>query len=152
MVIAFVTPESAIDACVISPLTAIATDGLLQNGKGHPRASGAYALVLGRYVRERKLLTWQEAMRKMTLMPATRLELRVPMMKSKGRLRVGADADITVFDPEHVIDRSTYEEPGRYSEGIRFVLVGGTFVVRDGALQDSTRGKPIRAPIASQPK
>jgi N-acyl-D-aspartate/D-glutamate deacylase len=151
-VIAFVTPESAVDACVISPLTAVATDGGLRNGKGHPRSSGTYALVLGRYVRERKLLTWQEAIRKMTLMPANRLELRVPMMKSKGRLRVGADADITVFDPEHVIDRSTYEEPGRYSEGVRFVLVGGTFVVRDGSLKDGRPGKPIRAPIASQPQ
>ena len=56
------------------------------------------------------------------------------------------------LDPEHVIDRSTFEEPGRYSEGIRFVLVGGTFVVRDGALQDGEAGQPIRAPIAPQPK
>ena len=136
MVIAFAVPQDVFDACILSPLTAIATDGLLEKGKGHPRASGTYSLVLGRYVRERKLLTWNEAIRKMTLMPAKRLEARVPMMKSKGRLRVGADADITVFDPEHVIDRSTFEEPGRYSEGIRFVLVGGTFVVRDGALQD----------------
>jgi N-acyl-D-aspartate/D-glutamate deacylase len=151
-VIAFVTPESAVDACVISPQTAIATDGLLEKGQGHPRTSGTYSLVLGRYVRERKLLTWQEAIRKMTLMPAKRLEARVPMMKAKGRLRVGADADITVFDPEQVVDRSTYEEPGRYSEGIRFVLVGGTFVVRDGALKDGAPGQPIRAPIASQPK
>jgi dihydroorotase len=151
-VIAFAVPQSAVDACVVSPLTAIATDGLLENGKGHPRASGSYSLVLGRYVRERKLLTWPDAIRKMTLMPAKRLEARVPMMRSKGRLRVGADADITVFDPEHVIDRSTFEEPGRYSEGIRFVLVGGTFVVRDGALQDGAPGQPIRAPVATQLK
>ena len=151
-VIAFVVPQAAVDACVVSPLTAIATDGLLENGKGHPRTSGTYSLVLGRYVRERKLLTWQEAIRKMTLLPAKRLEARVPMMQSKGRLRVGADADITVFDPEHVIDRSSYEEPGRYSEGIRFVLVAGTLVVRDGALQDGLPGQPIRAPVASQPK
>jgi N-acyl-D-aspartate/D-glutamate deacylase len=88
----------------------------------------------------------------MTLMPAKRLEARVPMMRSKGRIRVGADADITVFDPEHVIDRSTFEEPGRYSEGIRFVLVGGNFVIRDGALQDGAPGQPIRAPIATQTK
>src|SRR5262245_11589656 len=133
-------------------MTAIATDGLVENGKGHPRTSGSYSLVLGRYVRERKLLTWQDAIRKMTLIPAKRLEARVPMMKSKGRLRVGADADITVFDPEHVIDRSTYEAPGRYSEGIRFVLVGGTFVVREGALKDGAPGQPIRAPVVSQLK
>ena len=115
MVIAFVAPQAVVDACVLSPLSTIATDGLLQNGQGHPRSSGTYSLVLGRYVRERKLLTWPDAIRKMTLMPAQRLEARVPMMKTKGRLRVGADADITVFDPEHVIDRSTYKEPGRYS-------------------------------------
>jgi len=152
MVIAFAIPQPVLDACIVSPLTAIATDGLLEKGKGHPRASGTYSLVLGRYVRERKLLTWNEAIRKMTLMPAKRLEARVPMMRSKGRLRVGADADITVFDPEHVIDRSTFEEPGRYSEGIRFVLVEGQFVVRDGALQDGAPGQPIRAPIATQTK
>ena len=153
MVIAFAVPQDVLDACIVSPLTAIATDGLLEKGKGHPRASGTYSLVLGRYVRERKLLTWNEAIRKMTLMPAKRLEARVPMMKSKGRLRVGADADITVFDPEHVLDRSTFEEPGRYSEGIRFVLVGGTLVVRDGVLKDGALpGQPIRAPVASQTK
>jgi N-acyl-D-aspartate/D-glutamate deacylase len=152
MVIAFAVPQDVLDACIVSPLTAIATDGLLEKGKGHPRASGTYSLVLGRYVRERKLLTWNEAIRKMTLMPAKRLEARVPMMKSKGRLRVGADADITVFDPEHVLDRSTFEEPGRYSDGIRFVLVGGQFVVRDGSLQEGAPGQPIRAPIGTQPK
>jgi N-acyl-D-aspartate/D-glutamate deacylase len=152
LVILFRTPQPAVDACVVSPLTAIATDGLLQNGKGHPRTSGTYAFVLGHYVRERKLLTWQEAIRKMTLMPAKRLEGRVPMMKLKGRLRVGADADITVFDPEHVADRSTYQEPARYSEGFRHVLVAGTFVVRDGALQDAMPGRPIRAPIGPPSK
>jgi dihydroorotase len=151
-VISFVPPQAVVDTCVVSPVTTIATDGLLENGKGHPRASGTYSLVLGRYVRERRLLTWQEAIRKMTLMPAKRLEARVPMMKSKGRLRVNGDADITIFDPEHVIDRSTFEEPGRYSEGIRFVLVGGTFVVRDGALQNGAPGQPIRAPLATQLK
>ena len=152
MVIIFAIPQTVVDACVVSPMTTIATDGVLEKGKGHPRASGTYSLVLGRYVRERKLLTWQEAIRKMTLLPAKRLEARVPMMKSKGRLRVGADADITVFDPERVIDRATFEQPGLYSDGIRFVLVGGAFAVREGALQGGAPGKPVRAPIGTQPK
>ncbi|MCC6587126.1 MAG: amidohydrolase family protein [Bryobacterales bacterium] len=152
MVIIFAIPQTVVDACVVSPMTTIATDGVLEKGKGHPRASGTYSLVLGRYVRERKLLTWQEAIRKMTLLPAKRLEARVPMMKSKGRLRVGADADITVFDPERVTDRATFEQPGLYSDGIRFVLVGGAFAVRDGTLQDGAPGQPVRAPIGTQPR
>jgi N-acyl-D-aspartate/D-glutamate deacylase len=89
-----------------------------------------------------------EALRKMTLMPAQRLEDRVPAMKNKGRIRVGADADITVFDPERVIDKATFKEPIKYSEGIRYVLVNGVPVVKDGQLQTrATPGKPIRAPV-----
>jgi N-acyl-D-aspartate/D-glutamate deacylase len=141
-------PEHIVQAAVASPLTMIASDGILQNGKGHPRASGTYARVLGRYVRQAKALTLMDAISKMTLMPAKRLERRVPMMKNKGRIRVGADADLAIFDPERVIDRATYEEPGKYSEGIEHVLVNGTFVVRDGKLLSGTSpGRAIRAPV-----
>lgn len=137
-------PEAIVRAAVASPLTMIASDGI----KGHPRSSGTYARVLGRYVREAKLLTLMDALRKMTVMPAQRLERRVPMMKNKGRLRSGADADLTVFDPERIIDTATYEEPAKYSEGIKYVLVNGVLVVRDGQLQGGvTPGKPVRAPI-----
>jgi dihydroorotase len=127
----------------------IASDGGLQNGKGHPRGSGSYARVLGRYVRDLKALTLMDALRKMTLMPAQRLERLAPMMKNKGRIRVGADADLTVFDPGLVIDKSTFEAPAQYSEGITHVLIGGVFVVKDGKLQpDVNPGRAIRAPIA----
>jgi len=127
----------------------IASDGLLQNGKGHPRASGSYARVLGRYVRDLKALTLMDALRKMTLMPAQRLEQLAPMMKNKGRIRVGADADLTVFDPGLVIDKSTFEAPAQYSEGIIHVLIGGVFGVKDGKLQPEVNpGRAIRAPIA----
>ena len=142
--ILFRTPQPAVDACVVSPLTAIATDGLLQNGKGHPRTSGTYAFVLGHYVRERKLLTWQEAIRKMTLMPAKRLEGRVPMMKLKGRLRVGADADITVFDPETIADRATFEMPMTPAVGIGYVFVNGRPVWTDGKPTDERPGRALR--------
>jgi dihydroorotase len=68
----------------------------------------------------------------MTLMPAQRLEASVPAMRNKGRIRIGADADVTVFDPSRIIDRATFDNPGQYSDGILHVLVAGVFVVRDG--------------------
>ena len=81
-------------------------------------------------------------------MPAQRLERRVPLMKNKGRVRVGADADLTIFDPRQVIDKSTYQEPAKYSEGIKFVLVNGVVVVNDGKLQGGINpGRPVRAPF-----
>jgi len=90
------------------------------------------------------------ALRKITLMPAQRLEKRAPMFKVKGRIKIGADADITVFDPAHVIDTATYEEPLQYSEGIVFVLVNGVPVVKDGKLVDGARpGRAARAPITN---
>ena len=103
--------------------------GSIENGKGHPRGAGTFARVLGRYVREEKALGLMDAVRKMTLMPAQRLGIQ-----SKGRLQVGSDADITVFDPARVIDRATFDNPAQYSDGIPFVLVGGSFVVRNGEL------------------
>jgi N-acyl-D-aspartate/D-glutamate deacylase len=74
------------------------------------------------------------ALGKMTLMPAQRLERRVPTMKNKGRIRMGADADLVIFDPERIIDRASYEEPARYSEGIKYVLVNGVIVAKDSEL------------------
>ena len=94
----------------------------------HPRAAGTYARVLGRYVREQHALTLMDALRKMTVMPADRLG------SNQGRIAVGADADITVFDPARVMDRATFENPAQYSEGIPYVLVNGTFVVDRGEL------------------
>jgi N-acyl-D-aspartate/D-glutamate deacylase len=146
-VILHMIPEHAVLAALASPFAMIASDGGLHDGKGHPRSSGTYARVLGRYVRQAHALTLMEAIRKMSLMPAQRLQDRVPMMLDKGRIRVGADADLTVFSPETVIDASTYEEPARYSKGIRYVLVNGVPVVRDGALEPVTPGRAVRAPV-----
>ena len=147
IVIGHVIPEDIARISVASPLTMIASDGLLQNGKGHPRASGSYARVLGRYVRDLKALTLMDALRKMTVMPARRLEPIAPMMKNKGRIRVGADADLTIFNPGLIIDKSTFEEPAKYSEGVVHVLVGGVFVVKDAKLQaDVNPGRAIRGP------
>jgi N-acyl-D-aspartate/D-glutamate deacylase len=141
-------PEQVVKMALAHTLPMIASDGILQNGKGHPRASGSYSRVLGRYVREAKVLSLMDALRKMTLMPAQRLETHVPMMRNKGRIKIGADADITIFDAERVIDKSTFEEPGKYSEGIQHVLVNGAPVVRDGQLQqDVSPGRAVRAPF-----
>ena len=88
-----------------------------------------------------------DAIRKMTLMPARRLEARVPAMKTKGRLRTGADADIAIVDAATVIDRSTYREPALAPIGIRHVLVNGIAVVANGRAVDGvTPGQPVRAP------
>jgi N-acyl-D-aspartate/D-glutamate deacylase len=128
-----------------SPLTMIASDGLIDNGRGHPRTAGTYAKVLGQYVREKGALSLMDALRKMTIEPARRLEGYVPAMANKGRIRIGADADVTVFDPAVVIDRSTYTNPSFTSEGIPFVIVNGVLVVDDGELMTNVRsGRAVR--------
>jgi dihydroorotase len=131
LVIIHSIPEEIARLAVADPLVAIASDGRFENGVGHPREAGTFARVLARYVREQRALTLMEALRKMSLMPAQRLGIQ-----SKGRLQVGSDADITVFDPEGVRDMATFEKPAQYSEGIPYVLVGGVFVVRDGKVVD----------------
>jgi dihydroorotase len=147
-VILHLIPEEIVKVAVESPLTMIASDGLLSAGKGHPRSSGSYARVLGRYVRDQKALTLVEALKKMTIMPAERLEHRAPVMRKKGRIEVGADADITIFDPATVADRATYDKPAEYSTGIKYVLVNGTPVVFGGKLQsDVLPGRAVRAPM-----
>jgi hypothetical protein len=141
------TPE-LLRAAILDPLAMIASDGLLERGKGHPRTAGTYARILGQYVRDERALPLMDALRKMTLMPAQRLEKRVPAMRDKGRLRLGADADITVFDPVTVRDASTYTEPALPSLGMRYVLVNGIVVVRDGKVQAGVAaGKGVRAPV-----
>jgi N-acyl-D-aspartate/D-glutamate deacylase len=147
MVAVFSMTEEIVEAALANPLTMIASDGILNDGKGHPRTAGTYTRVLGKYVRERGTLSLMDALRKMTLMPAQRLEHRVPAMKNKGRIRAGADADLVVFDAGRVIDKSTYEEPARYAEGMKYVLVNGVVLVKDGQLQPELYpGRPVRAP------
>jgi N-acyl-D-aspartate/D-glutamate deacylase len=137
--------EEMVAVAINSPLTMIASDAYWEGGTGHPRTTGTYSKVLGRYVRDGASLTLMDAIRKMTLMPAERLQARVPAMRSKGRLRAGADADITVFDAARVIDRSTYREPGAPPAGIQHVIVNGVAVVSNGQLVDGVApGLPVR--------
>jgi N-acyl-D-aspartate/D-glutamate deacylase len=140
--------EAQTRVAVASPLSMIASDGFIENGRGHPRTSGTYAKVLGKYVREDRALTLMDALRRMTLEPARRLEKRTPAMAAKGRIRVGADADLTVFDPATVIDRATYEDASIPSAGIPFVIVGGEVVVDGGTVTAARPGKAIRAPVS----
>ena len=147
-VVVHTNTERMVAAAISSPLTIIASDAYWQNGRGHPRTTGTFSRVLGRYVREAHSLSLMKAIRKMTLMPAQRLERRVPAMRNKGRLRVGADADITIFDAARVMDRSTYREPSLQPVGIQHVIVNGVSVVANGRSVDGVApGKPVRAPI-----
>jgi N-acyl-D-amino-acid deacylase len=132
------------------PQTMIASDGRLTrpgDGKPHPRAYGTFPRVLGRYSRELKLLTLEQAVHKMTGMPARRLGLT-----TRGVLREGAFADVTVFDPAQVSDRSTFEDPHQYPVGIEHVFVNGVAVVEGGQFTDHRPGRALRrtAPQASR--
>lgn len=148
MVAVFSMTEEIVRGALQNPLTMIASDGILENGKGHPRTAGTYSRVLGKYVREEHVLTLLDALTKMTLMPAQRLERRVPSMKNKGRIRAGADADLTIFDPQTINDQSTFQEAAKESVGVRFLIVNGVMVVKDGQLQLNVHpGSPIRAPF-----
>lgn len=133
-------PEEIVKLAIGHPLVEIASDGILENGKGHPRAAGTFTRVLGRYVREQHALTLMEALRKMTVAPARRLGIR-----AKGRIAVGADADLAVFDAARVADRATFDNPAQYAEGMVYVLVNGVPVVRGGSLVEGVApGRGLR--------
>jgi dihydroorotase len=126
--------EETMEWILAQPDVMIASDGIpFVGGLSHPRGAGTFSRVLGHYVRERGIGTLLEAIAKMTIQPARRLEAVAPAMKRKGRIEVGADADITIFDPATILDRATYESPAQSSAGITDVLVAGKFVIRDGA-------------------
>ncbi|HET6574006.1 MAG TPA: D-aminoacylase [Fimbriiglobus sp.] len=119
--------------------SAYATEGPLRRGSPHPRNFGTFPRVLGVYVREKKLLTLEDAVRKMTSLNAAKLGLR-----DRGLVRPGDFADLTLFDPEKVIDRSTYTDPFRYSEGIEYVVVNGQVVLDRGKPTTARPGRALR--------
>jgi N-acyl-D-amino-acid deacylase len=124
---------------IVTDAEALAADGPLSVGAPHPRAYGTFPRVLARYVREQALLTWEEAIHKMTSLPAARLGLR-----DRGSVREGAYADLVVFDPDTITDTATYAEPHQYPEGIHQVLVNGHFVVHDGVQTEELPGRVLR--------
>jgi N-acyl-D-aspartate/D-glutamate deacylase len=129
-VLIYANTQEIVDAIIPNPLIMIASDG----AEGHPRNAGTFSRVLAQYVREKKTLTLMEALRKMTLMPAQMLERSTPAARQKGRMQEGADADIVVFDPQTIADRSTFEKPMEPSVGVHYLLVGGTPLIDDGKL------------------
>ncbi len=143
-VIIHMMKEEWIDLAMATPFVMVASDGMPYAPGAHPRSAGTFSRVLGRYVRERGALDLPTAIAKMTYMPAKRLEEIAPAMRLKGRIRVGADADITVFDPGRIIDTATFEDDLSPSVGVEHVFVLGTSVVRDGEnVPDSYPGQPV---------
>lgn len=127
-VLTFSNTQELVDKVIPHPLVMIASDGAI----GHPRNAGTFARVLAQYVRDKRTLTLMDAVRKMTLMPAQVLERSTSAAHAKGRLQEGADADIVVFDPQTISDRSTYQSPMEPSVGVRYLVVGGTLLVDQG--------------------
>lgn len=143
--------EADMKAALVQPWVAFGSDSgaVVEGMKGrgaHPRAYATFARVLAHYVREEKLLTLEEAVRKMTSLPASRAGLR-----DRGILREGMKADIVVFDPARVRDRSTYEDPHHFSEGMSHVLVNGVPVLQDGKMTGKLGGRVLRRASADQP-
>ncbi len=130
LVLVFSNTQEMVDKVIPHPLVMIASDGI----QGHPRNAGTYSRVLAQYVRIKGTITLTDALRKMSLMPAEMLERSTPAARQKGRLQEGADADIVVFDPATISDRSTFAKPMEPSVGVRYLVVGGTIVVDEGKI------------------
>ena len=146
----YMMQDANIEYALAYPSVIVASDGMpFVNGAGHPRGTGTSARLLGRYVRTQQLMPLMTALAKLTILPALRLESYLPAMRQKGRIAVGADADITIFDPATVIDNATYETPMVPSSGIPFVMVNGTLVVRDGVpVGGVSPGRAVRVPAS----
>jgi N-acyl-D-amino-acid deacylase len=144
----FIMDEQDVRAALASPLISLGTDaagmaedGIFSQERSHPRAWASTARILGRYVRDEKLLTLEEAVRKMTSLPASRLGLA-----NRGILRPGMAADLVAFDPETVREVSTYAAPLHYSQGFPYVAVNGQLVVDDGRITAAHPGRPLLGP------
>ncbi|MEO5946258.1 MAG: amidohydrolase family protein [Chitinophagaceae bacterium] len=132
VVILHVMKPEWIKTGIAAPGVIIASDGMPYAKLAHPRTAGTFSRVLGKYVREDKVIDLNTAIEKMTLLPAKRLEGIAPMMRFKGRIQVGADADITIFNPNTIVDKATFEKGLEFSAGIEYVMVNGTFILKNG--------------------
>lgn len=147
LVAAHAIPEADVQTALQVPWVMIGSDAILEPGdNNHPRSTGAFTRTLGRYVRDTGLLTWPQALAKMTILPAQRLEDRVSALRRKGRVQMGADADLTIFDPNTVGDRSTIADPAQMAAGINYVIVMGQVVKEGDVLHKDLRpGQPLRS-------
>lgn len=143
-VIDFYNTDDFVDTAITNPLVMIASDGVA----GHPRNAGTFSRVLARYVRSQHSLTLMDAVRKMTLLPARRLEGSTIAAHALGRMQEGAAADVVVFDPNEIEDRATYSKPGEASVGVRYLIVNGKVVIDNASLVPNVY--PGRA-LASRP-
>jgi dihydroorotase/N-acyl-D-amino-acid deacylase len=146
--VTFSMSEEDVKAALAHPLVSMGTDsgaraedGIYSLEKSHPRAWGSTARILGKYVRDERVLTLEEAVRKMTSLPASRMGLA-----DRGIVRPGMAADVVVFDPATVRERSTYADPLHYSEGIPFVCVNGQLVVDSGKITGARPGRALKGP------
>ena len=141
--IIFTMDEMDMKTVLSHPLSSVISDSWATSpssgGKPHPRAYGTFPRVLGRYVRGEKLLSLEEAVRKMTSLPASKIRL-----SDRGLIKEGFWADIVIFDPDKIIDKATYQSPHQYPAGIRYVIVNGEIVVEDGKLKGVRPGKVLK--------
>lgn len=154
LAVAYAIPEQDIEDSLAAPFVMIGSDAILEPGNNnHPRASGTFARTVGLYVREHRAISLMDAVAKMSLMPAKRLERQAPALRKKGRIARGMDADIVIFDYGKIGDRSTVERPELPSAGIRYVLIGGRLALDGQGLHKNVRaGEPIRSEFVRVPE
>ena len=148
---AYAIPEEDVRTALRSDLVMIGSDAILEPGdNNHPRAAGTFARVLGKYVREEQVISLMKGLSKMTIQPARLLEEQAPALRLKGRVQIGADADLVVFDPETVADKATVVDPSQFSQGIEWVLVMGEVVKDPQRFHKKTLpGQPITSDFSN---
>lgn len=139
LVVAHILNAAEVDRCIVHPAAVVVSDGLYNDGQGHPRGSGTFPKLIREYVIEKRLLSLEDAIEKITRMPAERMGLA-----GKGSLKPGSDADITIFDMNQIRDGATYQEPLKQPEGIEYVVIGGEVALKNGEIVNHRLGKSIR--------
>jgi N-acyl-D-aspartate/D-glutamate deacylase len=149
-IIAHIMSQDDVDMAVAHPMVMIASDsGDITDGRGHPRGAATFARILGPYVRDKKILTLMEGLRKVSLMPAQRMETSVPQMKKRGRIQEGMVADITIFSADKIADKASFVQAALPSDGIAYVIVNGTPILEDYKLRENVfPGQAIRRAVS----